>query len=317
MAHRDSDQLAAHATQHAALDASTSTKDAAAGPGPPGSIWPMTPLPPPRIARPPSPSTRAQSPDSSNSAPFIVTSRSLHRTFTADNLGVNHITLAGVPPSPTVAAHRSVPWRQFGQHLLDHHTRKWLFYLLVAWLIMMAYLGFSRQLAVPVSDKFLHGSTFAVFYVLVHYVLRSPRRIFWGPMGRSVECDPWTPVRVRVPAWVWHDDDEPVCAWLVSKRGREIVAWVVTGSAAVVSEVVQGLVTSRPFDAMDILANFLGILVATLSCHTVASPRWLWRLARHVPGLSWCLRCCGRPRSGGDAAADVGAALLPRHHENG
>ncbi|KNE71934.1 hypothetical protein AMAG_16358 [Allomyces macrogynus ATCC 38327] len=251
--HADSDQLAAHATRHAALDANTISKDAAARPGPPGSFWPITPLPP-TISSP-----RARSPDSSSSEPFIATSRSLHRTFSADDLGVNHTTLAGIPPSPTSAAHRSAPWRQFAQHLLDHHTRKWLLYPLVAWLVMMAYLGFSRQLAVPVSDKLLHGTTFAVFYALVHYVLRSPRRIFWGPMGRNVECDPWTAARVQLPPWVWRDeDDESVCAWLVSKRGREAVAWVVTGSAAVVSEAVQGLVTSRPFDPMDILVRANG-----------------------------------------------------------
>ncbi|KNE63768.1 hypothetical protein AMAG_08848 [Allomyces macrogynus ATCC 38327] len=195
MAYRDSEQLAAHATRHAALDATPSIKGADAGPGPPGSIWPMTPLPP--ISRPHSP-TRVRFPDTLSHDPIP---RSMHRSLAAEDMGLDHTsTLVGFP-TPTIATHRTSPWQQFAQHLLDHHTRKWLLYLLIAWLVMMAFLGFSHQLAVPVSDKLLHGSTFAVFYALVHYVLRSPRRIFWGPMGRSVECDPWTAARVRVPSW--------------------------------------------------------------------------------------------------------------------
>ncbi|KAJ2719043.1 hypothetical protein GGI07_005451 [Coemansia sp. Benny D115] len=89
---------------------------------------------------------------------------------------------------------------------------------LVLWLLFMAVLGFTQLVRPPVSDKALHFVAFGVMGVLLVFVFR--------------------------PA--------------VPRRRVWLLAVGCTATAAVLSEALQALLTTRVFDWADVAANLLG-----------------------------------------------------------
>ncbi|KAJ1878335.1 hypothetical protein LPJ57_003474 [Coemansia sp. RSA 486] len=89
---------------------------------------------------------------------------------------------------------------------------------LIAWMLFLAVLGFTRFIALPVSDKAQHFVGFGVMGVLLFFSFQPavPRRKVW---------------RITAPTM---------------------------GAACFLSEVLQWIFTSRQFDWTDIAANYLG-----------------------------------------------------------
>ncbi|KAJ1641874.1 hypothetical protein LPJ64_006217 [Coemansia asiatica] len=112
---------------------------------------------------------------------------------------------------------------------------------LIAWMLFLAVLGFTRLIVLPVSDKAQHFIGFGVMGVLVFFSFQPtvPRRKAW-----------------RITA-------------------------LTMGVVCFLSEVLQWLFTSRPFEWADIVANYLG--ASTFLFAAWMADKWIlqMRVRRH------------------------------------
>ncbi|KAJ1730474.1 hypothetical protein LPJ61_002990 [Coemansia biformis] len=145
--------------------------------------------------------------------------------------------------------------------------------VLAAWMALLAVLGFTRLLAVPVPDKAQHFVAFGVLCVLVFFSFRPdiPRRKAWTVTG------------------------------------------VLGASACFFSEVLQRVLTTRPFEWSDVAANFLGagtfLFAAWMADRWIIQPRSGAEAVGGGGGRYWALDADAQASVDLEAAGELGLEL--------